>query len=92
MAVIMDSVDGWESHRIAFAKAGGNEHQADEQCSQIMKMLPDTLSFDMLSTADDYTNPEELIGCLGLKSTFLRERGAKELRAVEAAPEPPPHP
>ena len=72
MAVIMDNVDEWESDRIAFAQAGGKEHDADEQCSQMTKMLPDTLSFEMLSTADNYEDPEEFVGWLRLKSTWMR--------------------
>ena len=35
--------------------------ETEEQCSQIMKMLPESLSFEMLSTADDYNDPEEFI-------------------------------
>ena len=54
-----------------------------------MKMLPDTLSFEMLATADDYKDPQEFVGWLRLKSTLIRERGAKKPRAVETAPQPP---
>ena len=72
MATITDSViDEWGPARIAFGKAGGKEHETEEQCSQIMKMLPDSLSFEMLSTADDYKDPEEFIGWLRQKSRFI---------------------
>ena len=84
----MDSVDEWESSRIAYGKAGVKPHHTVEQCGQIMKMIFDSLSFEMLSQVDVYTDPDEFIGWLRQKFRFIRERGAKELRAFEVLYEP----
>ena len=90
MLTVMEAVDEWEFDNIAFRKAGGKEMDSEERLAQLMKLLPTGLSFEMLSKADDFQDPEELIEWLRNKSRFVAEHGSKgeQLHRVEGQAPP----
>ena len=79
MANIMEYVEMWEKDTGRFIKAGGTKHSDEDKLAQLMKILPPTLSHEMAMRADDYKTPDELKAWMRSKSTFIQERGGKDV-------------
>ena len=92
MISIMEAVAAWEENKLAYHKAGGSQHDDEEERAQLYKILPENISQDMLSHAHDQPTAAKLIDWMNEKSQFITEHGGKQGQAHLMDTQLPPPP
>ena len=95
MTTLTPALSDWTASKLAYAKAGGKPHSDEDELAQLYKILPSTISEDMLSHAHDQPTAAKLIDWMKEKEMFVREHSGKQGAAhlvadPNAQPQQPP--
>ena len=84
MGVVMDFVKLCDIDCQLYESAGGMKFQEAEKIHQMLKILPSTLSMEMLMKTSDFKTADELRDWMYEKSTFIQQHGGKDGHAHAA--------